>query len=319
MPNNYQKMVSAINHKIKTNGKRKLVWFGTRGTDSRALLEIDHFRELFSIIAPLNALALNTEICLETEKKVRVDLDNYTIDNDTSPEAEELHRRLFSSLSEPSYLVSYRPSNFLTSIYFPRSRYVTYLGLFHELQELFEHKPWVETELRKLGINTIPWDYLGENDNFLLHEMLEKGPKVLRSNRSDGGAGLSLVNNIDELKNSWVPVKDHFLGVGPFLNPNIPLNINAVVFNNGYVTLHPPSLQLIGIPSCTNRKFGYCGNDFARVGDLPEQFMDDLEIAVRKIGIWLASRGFIGAFGIDALIANEQIYQICFWIILLLS
>jgi hypothetical protein len=308
MPNHRQKMVSAINQKIKENDKRKLVWFGTRGTDSRALLDLDYFTELFSLVAPLNSLALNMEICLETEKKLRVDLDSYTVDDDTSEEAAEMHRRLFASLAEPTYLVSYRPSNFLTSIYFPRSRYVEYLGLFHELQDPFEHKPWVETELNKIGITTVPWDYLGDEDRPLVEEMLEQGPKVLRTNRSDGGAGLTLVERVDDLDKIWVPHRDHFLGIAPYLHPNIPLNLNAVVFSDGRVTLHPPSLQLIGLPGCTNRKFGYCGNDFAQVGDIPDKFLDDLEEFVRKAGAWLAQKGYLGAFGIDALICNDQLY-----------
>ena len=33
--------------------RRKLVWFGTRGTDSQALLQISQFSEVFSLVAPL--------------------------------------------------------------------------------------------------------------------------------------------------------------------------------------------------------------------------------------------------------------------------
>ena len=126
-------------------GKRKLVWFGTRGTDSRALLEISQFSEVFSIITPFGSPSLRLEVCLETLKGLRVDLELYGLDYDTSPEALDLRRYLFASLGEPAVVATYCPGSFFTSIYYPRSEFVEYLGLFHERQAPFEHKPWVES------------------------------------------------------------------------------------------------------------------------------------------------------------------------------
>ncbi|KAF0106817.1 MAG: Uncharacterized protein FD146_2409 [Anaerolineaceae bacterium] len=305
MTTKYKNALELINSRL---GNRKLVWFGTRGTDSRALLGINNFKELFSLIAPLNSISLNKEVCLETKKKLRVDLDSYSIDYDDTPDALDLRRQLFFSLADQSYLVSYRPSNFLTSIYFPRSKSVEYLGLFHESQEPFEHKPWVESELKKVGVNIVPWTYVEEKDRNLLEEMLQTGPQVIRSSRSDGGAGLALIHDPAELDLKSVPHPDHFLGVAPFLSPSIPLNVNAVAFPDGTVTLHSPSLQLIGIRSCTRRTFGYCGNDFARLGDLSDKILDELEEYVIKSGRWLASKGYLGAFGIDAIVFRDRVY-----------
>lgn len=299
-----QRLVDAIDNKI---GKRKLVWFGTRGTDSRPLLKLRSFSGLFSLIAPLESIALPGEVCLEKAKSLRVDLDSYRIDDDSSPEALALHQQLYVSLAEEAYLASYRPSNFLTSIYFPRSRYVEYLGLFHEVQNIFEHKPWVETELRKIGVNTIPWTYLGDNDLDILVERLRSGPQVIRSSRSDGGAGLVLIDDPADIGSNRVPHFDHFIGIAPYFANSIPLNVNAVAFRNSSIVFHPLSLQLIGIPGLTNRRFGYCGNDFARISDLSENLLSELEGFVEKSGKWLVSRGYVGAFGVDALIAEGHV------------
>jgi hypothetical protein len=304
MTTSSKKMIKALNKKIDG---RKLVWFGTRGTDSRALLELDGFKELFSIIAPLNSLAIDVEVCLETEINRRVDLDDYRIDDDDSEAAKYIHRRLYDSLVERACLASYRPSNFLTSIYFPRSSNVEYLGLFHEIQNIFEHKPWVETELRKQGINTIPWSYIGDEDRQVVLERLESGPQVIRTSRSDGGAGLALIEDPSQLEELWVPHRDYFMGVAPYYKENIPLNVNAVVFPDGTVTLHPPSLQLIGIKNCTKRRFGYCGNDFARIGEISPKFLNELEGFIIQAGKWMASKGYLGAFGVDALLADGQV------------
>jgi hypothetical protein len=289
-------------------GKRKLVWFGTRGTDSRALLEISQFSEVFSIITPFGSPSLRLEVCLETLKGLRVDLELYGLDYDTSPEALDLRRYLFASLGEPAVVATYRPGSFFTSIYYPRSEFVEYLGLFHERQAPFEHKPWVESELNKLGVRIVPWRYFGDEEGQRLGEVLEQGPMVLRSSRSDGGAGLRLITAPDDVDKIWPVHHDSFIGAAPYLAPNIPLNVNACVFRDGSVSLHSPSLQLIGIEGFTNRTFGYCGNDFAQVRELDVEILDELERITRTTGKWLASMGYLGAFGIDAIVYDGKVY-----------
>ena len=95
---------------------------------------------------------------------------------------------------------------------------------------------------------------------------------------------------------------DGFLAASRYLDPHIPLNINACVFQDGTVTLHGPSVQLIGIPDLTRRTFGYCGNDFGAIRHLDPRFVKEFEKMVLKVGGWLWSQGYLGAFGVDALV-----------------
>ena len=81
---------------------------------------------------------------LESLTEIRVDLDTYDIDVDPSPELTVLRRDLLATLSEPSIVVAYRPSRFLSSIQFARLATVLPAFLFQEQQAAFEHKPWVE-------------------------------------------------------------------------------------------------------------------------------------------------------------------------------
>jgi hypothetical protein len=302
--NDRRRRIEALQKEI---GHRKLIWFGTRGSDARPLLELSGFRECYSLISPLGALALDAEVSLETLRRFRVDLNRYDVDADTSEEASELHRHLVRACGEPCYLAAYRPSAFLASAYFPRSQLVRYLGMFHQRQAPFEHKPWVETELSDFGVNVIPWRYFGDEDLTLLEETLIHGPLVLRTNKSDGGAGLNLVRNRAELLSRWPAHGDGFLAASPFLEPNVPLNINACVFPDG-VALHAPSLQLIGIAPCTGRVFGYCGNDFARIRDLDDEVLDSFETIALGVGEWLRSKGYVGAFGVDAIVHEGRVY-----------
>ena len=290
-------------------GKRKLIWFGARGEDAQPLLAIPQFSEVFSLIAPFGSVSVEVDACLETMRQSRMDLDTYSLDADHSSQAQALRRCLLESLKSSAAILPYRPLGFLSSVYYPRRGHVKYLGLFHERQAPFEHKPWVESELRDLGLRTLPWRYFSDEDRQRFEDELEAlGSLVLRTNRSDGGAGLSLIQSKADLELHWHGHSDGFFAAAPHLVPHVPLNVNACVFPDGQVTLHGPSIQLIGIAECTQRLFGYCGNDFAAVRYIDDGHLNDLDEMVRTVGRWLASKGYIGAFGVDAMISGGSVY-----------
>lgn len=289
-------------------GARKLVWVGTRGHDAVSLLELPQFSESYSIIAPLGAVSLPVDFALEEVSRHRVDLDTYNIDEDWSLPAQELRTRLLNSLNEPTVIMAYRPFALLSALCYPRSAFVTYLGMFHERQAVFEHKPWVESELRKFGVPVIPWKYFADADRTQLEEEIAAlGTVVLRTNRSDGGAGLKVISSSDQISAAMPKTKDGFFAAAPYLKAHVSVNINVCVFGDGSLTLHPPSVQLIGIEECTRRRFGYCGNDFAAIKDLDPRVLSELESVTRKSGQWLYSQGYLGAFGLDALVRDGEV------------
>ncbi len=305
MKSSRQKRLQEIKEYI---GERQLIWFGNRGADVQPLLEFEQLKESFSVILPLGSSKLDTEVCLETLCQRRVDMDNYNIDLDGSVENQELHRRLLRACEAPSVLVTYRPTAALASIYFSRAQSVEYLGLFHELQDVFDHKPWVETELQREGIPVMPWRYVSNEDLTFVANSLTQGTQVLRANRSGGGAGLRIIRDLSELHQSWPTQGLSFFAIAPYLEPSISLNIHGCVFGDGQITLHAPSVQLIGIRCCRGRSFGYCGNDFARVRDLGREVLDSLESMTIRSGQWLRRMGYIGAFGVDAILHEDEVY-----------
>jgi hypothetical protein len=264
--------------------------------------------KIFSITAPLEGVSTISEVSLETLQKKRADLHTYDPDLDKSPEVRELHRLFSAALAEPTAVLTYRPDNFLASAFFPHLESVEYLGLFHVRQASFEHKPWVETELRKLGVRIVPWRYYGVHNFPPLNHVLKQGPVVVRSSHSAGGAGLVLVRDQSNIDVQQQFHRDPLLAIAPYLEPSIPININACVFQDGLVSLHGPSVQLIGIPSCTNHPLGYCGNDFAQVRSLDSSILDEFEAMTVLVGKWLAHMGYIGAFGIDAIVHHDHVY-----------
>jgi len=288
-------------------GSRRLTWMGIRGDDAQPLLALAQFSDCFSITSALRVSALEDSVSLEQLSGYRVDLDNYDIDLDPSPAVDQFRLLLMRSLSRSSALTTYRPSEFLSSLGFACRGSAQMLGMFKDRQRAFEHKPWVETELARRGIRTVDWEYVPFEYRSRLLASHDGAPVVVRPSRSSGGAGMSLVHDAAELERAWQHDSTHLMAVARYLETSVPINVGGCVFATGDVTLHPASVQLIGLPGYTNRRFGYCGNDFAALHRLGGGVAVALDSSTREVGRWLSDMGFIGAFGVDYLVDEENV------------
>jgi hypothetical protein len=287
-----------------TLGKRQLVWFGTRGDDIEGVADIPQFAASFSIISRYARRHSVHGVALEDLSGARVDLDAYDIDAEPDREAfAEFRHAALVTLSDPSAVFTYRPSTLVSALCFARRDRCRYIGMFKDHQSAFEHKPWVESAVADLGIPGIPWTYVADEDQVQSLRYLDEGPIMLRRSRTSGGTGLVRVDRRDDLEALWLHESESFVSVAPYIDGGVPVNIGGVVWQDG-VTVHPASLQLIGIPTCTTRPFGYCGNDFGAVSDLDAGLLDTIQLRVEEIGRWLRSNGYRGAFGVDLLVKD---------------
>jgi hypothetical protein len=289
---------------------RNLIWFGTRGEDARPLCAIPEFSHCFSRLAPLGTGKLQADECLETIAGVRIDHNTYDAEAGGLPEEATLRARLLAACDSAAAIIAYKSEPLLSEVSFVKDARL--LAMFHEQQSIFDHKPWVETELAGAGVRVLPWRYLSDDDprRFdILSRALRVGPLVLRANRSRGGAGLRIVREPPALHDEGAATAG-FTAYAPYLAQGIPLNVSGCIFADGSVTLHAPSIQLIGIAACTNRILGYCGNDFASVGRLDAGVLDAFEAMTVRTGAWLRSQGYLGNFGIDALVDGRDVYLV---------
>jgi hypothetical protein len=288
----------------KEIGKRQLVWFGTRGDDLESVTDVPQFEAGFSLISAYRRRASVQALALEDVVGRRVDLDTYDIDDDLRSEAVgELRAALLRTLSKPSAIFTYRPTTFLSAVAFARQDRCRYLGLFKGHQAAFEHKPWLESSISALGVPHIPWSYISDMDQLDALRILDEGPVMLRRSRTTGGVGLVKVEAQEDLLALWPDEEEAYVSVSPYIDGAVPVNVGAVVWTDG-VTLHHASVQLIGIPGCTNRPFGYCGNDFGAVGALGAEILDAMEVVVAILAAWLHRLGYRGAFGADFLVKD---------------
>lgn len=303
-----QQLVRVVNRRdllagvSRALGDRELVWFGTRGDDVESIADLPELTAVFSIIS---AYALRSRIrsgSLEQLSGIRVDLDAFEIDDlPHDPPVDRLRDLLLRALAPRTAVATYRPSRFLSAVAFARRGSCRYLGMFKDHAAAFEHKPWVETAVADLGIPHIPWTYVADSEQLTTLRFFDRGPVMLRRSRTSGGVGLTRVEDPGELARCWPAEDEAYVSVAPFIEAATPINVGAVVWRDG-ITIHPASLQLIGVSELTRRPFGYCGNDFGAFRQLDGVQVRDIEDAVLKVGTWLGERGYRGAFGVDFLI-----------------
>jgi len=287
-------------------GRRQLVWAGLRGDDAFGLADLPQLDSSYSILAASSQRPGFEGIAYEELSDIRVDLEAWDIQDHLRTEAGASFRlALLDRLKAPSALVAYRPSQFLSAVQFSRQQTCLNLGMFGGHQAAFEHKPWMESSLASIGVPRVPWTYIADEDQEDARAMARKGPVMLRRSRTSGGAGLVRVDDVTQLVAAWPRAEEAFVSVTPYLEDVLPVNIGATAWEGG-VTIHPPSVQLVGLPSCVVRPFGYCGNDFGLARNLDPAILDQIEHSVEAIGNWLRQHGYRGTFGVDFLVHDGQ-------------
>ncbi|MBQ0944025.1 hypothetical protein KAK07_11835 [Ideonella sp. 4Y16] len=290
-------------------GRRRLVWAGLRGEDIESIADLPQLASAYSIIGAYDRRSTVEGVALEHQLGRRVDPEVWDIDDFRGdPSVVSFRRSLLQALSEPSALLPYRPSNFLSAIWFARRDRCMHLGLFGAQQFAFEHKPWVETAVEGLGVPTIPWVYIADEEQLRAGELVSEGPILLRRSRTSGGQGFFRANSVEEASKFWPETDEAFVSVAPYYSDVLPINVGAVVWNDG-VSVHHPSVQLIGIEGCVTRPFGYCGNDFALARDFDLDLLSRIEDYTVRVGQWLRSKGYLGAFGVDYLLDKSGVLR----------
>jgi hypothetical protein len=288
-------------------GDRQLIWIGFNGMDAVSLLDIPQFSHCYSLAESLASGRRVEEFSIEEHLGVRHGntggWDVYSGAFDTMAQS------VLDACKAPSVVMSFMPVPFLHSISFIRPQ-AQYLGLPWPKFELLNSKPWVEERLAGYeAIRPVPWRSLPEGASRwqAVQTELERGPVVLRAASGMGGKGHELVRNSAELTASTL-MSAPTLSMGPYIDQHVPVSVAGCVFRDGGVTLHSPSVQLIGLPELTDSPFVFCGNDYVAVKSLAANHLQRLEAAIRSAGEWLHENEYVGAFGLDAMIAGDDVW-----------
>lgn len=290
-------------------GERVLVWVGTRGTDAESLAD---FPDLVTVFCQTCAPSEDdfSVHCLEVSSLHRVDLNRYDISKDRSTEANLWRAQLIAAVERPSVVVGYRAMPIISSACMARADVSEHWGMFHLRQACFEHKPWLEGRLEAAGIRILPWRNLATDQVDRVLGALENGPVVLRRVTGSGGAAITVARSTADVSDFFDSVTEAFFSLSRYLYPSIPLSVSAVVFPDGRVSVFPPSLQLIGLEQSTHRSLGFCGNDFVTAGEWSRAMLDQIEHMAVEAGKVIHGLGYLGTFGVDALIYEDDLFLV---------
>lgn len=288
---------------------RRLIWAGIRGEDGEALRQLPELHASFATIAPLRSgtMAPELNVTLESLTGRRPDLDDPNLDLDGTKEADEFRRRFLRAVSGRCVVMTYRPTSLIAAFAFSMADTMTLAGMFRDRQQAFENKPWVETRLAAEGVRGLDWRYVADEHRSQVLRWVEDRPYVLRASRASGGVGIALARTPEEVEANWPAEPDRFVAVAPYLSDATPVNFSGCVWADGTVRLHPVSVQLIGISGCTDRPFGYCGNDFAAAATLDPRELEEIDTLGKTVGRWLHREGYLGVFGLDALVSQGDV------------
>lgn len=263
-----------------------IVWFGIRAEDAWDVWWDDVDLRTVAFLG-------GADHSMETATGQRVNPDAYEIDTDETDAAAVLIERAVQ-LAAGGVIVAYRPSIRL----FERasSAGVTVAAMKPDVQRGLENKPWVDRQVRGLGLTTLGWRTVRAP-----LEEPDRGPVVVRGPGGGGGTGMYLASSARDVPPGVV--------VSRYLDDAISVNLTGCCFPDGTVTVHLATVQLIGIAECTDLDFGYCGNDAAALaGAVDGSRISELRGVVSTLGSWLNRRfGWLGAFGVDVLITERSV------------
>jgi predicted ATP-grasp superfamily ATP-dependent carboligase len=91
------------------------------------------------------------------------------------------------------------------------------------------------------------------------------------------------------------------------------MNANAVIITSEkgpVVHCAFPSVQMTGIPECSNSPTSFCGNDYTSACSLDKETLEGVYKNMKAIGLWMASFGFRGIFGMDFVVKDGIVYPV---------
>ncbi|WP_083898331.1 ATP-grasp domain-containing protein [Nocardia vinacea] len=179
-------------------------------------------------------------------------------------------------------------------------------------REKFENKLKIKDLFAHLHLPVIPHSMLDSARGSV--EILtgdSRYPMVIRSPYGSTGAMTFLIRTDREL-NEWAamtaPISPTWF-VEPFVKgPSV--NVNAIA-GGGQVYIYPPSLQLTGVPECTDHRMGFCGNDFIQIDSVDLSAVNECLRQTGIIGMEMSRSGFRGCYGVDFIVDLEGTVYPC--------
>ena len=174
----------------------------------------------------------------------------------------------------------------------------------HKLNRFLEDKNEFAKFCQKYRLPTIPSVIDSFNqENFLKYQnQFQSTQLVVQTHFGWAGKSTFSANNWDEIKDSIAP--DILVKFSPFLSGYSLLN-NCCLTSDGLIQ-SPPALQYTGIKPLTNNPFTTVGRQWPCLA--PIEVQNQVKQITSDFSKIIQTMGYLGFFGLDFLVASNQVY-----------
>ncbi len=180
-----------------------------------------------------------------------------------------------------------------------------------KLKDMFDDKLRQLDLFARLGIKT-PKTYVCRLNETTFSEARDGlgGPFVVQPPVGSSGENTYFVTKEADFDSARVALGSHQRVKLSKYIPVPSLNGHGVVLKTSQ-GLHSlavcPSVQIVGVHGCTDRAEIYCGNDFSAAASVSKSVRDEICTIMENVGRYMGSKGFLGVFGMDFLLNQEEV------------
>ena len=290
-------------------------WIGQRAHDGLAL---NHALGLDLIMScdygtEIREFYSGNCIALEQFSPARRNWSNDDLDRSLDSEAGQAFRAFLDQSEERLNAICYRSFSSLEECAAYDPQKLAIFSSYAHLKRYFDDKVRFQKKIAQIGLPSIPGytTVLGSEDFKTLSEKLYT-PFVIQFPFGSSGSHTFIIMNASafhELKRTYPHQQVNAMRY----IPGVSANVNAIITGTGADTKilsSFPSLQLIGLESCSNSPTTFCGNDFTGMQDFDEKIHSKIAETAVQVGQWMATEGFRGMFGIDLIIDGDTVYPL---------
>ncbi len=284
-------------------------WVGQRGVDAFTILDFVPLEAVFCCDYGEEYSSLwGSESLFSVEKDIgkRENWGNQDLEKLWEGPTRERIERYIEKVKTPINTVCYRSLAILE-----KDRRFRVLAPSLTLKDMFDDKLHQLEIFTSLDVKT-PKTFVRRlhETTFIEASDILDGPFVVQPSVGSSGENTYIVDN-----------KIDFDGVNEALGPDQRVKLSKYMplpsLNGHCVVLHTreglraiavcPSVQVVGAHGCTNRAEIYCGNDFAAAKKIPKAVREKTCSIMEKVGLFMGRKGFLGVFGMDFLLDNDEV------------
>jgi len=167
------------------------------------------------------------------------------------------------------------------------------------------------TAIQEMGLPRLPGRWVRLSGARYAELAAEMGARlVAQLARGTSGSGTAFIRSEEDYQAAGLRFGESDVWIAPDVG-ELSLNVNALAFPSG-TAVSWPSVQLEGLRMVHARRGMYCGNDYLATADLPSASVNGVIEQTARVGVWLASLGYRGLFGLDFVLdpASSRVYAV---------